>query len=408
VSSLREGYGMDRLRRDLTAGLTVAIVALPLSMAIAIASHAAPQAGLFTAIMGGFLISAFGGSRFQIGGPAGAFIVLVASIIDMHGFDGLLLASLMAGLILMGVGLSGLGRYIRYVPHAVTVGFTAGIAVIIAASQLKEFAGLQLAGPEPAALIPKLASLGQALSGLNLAAFMIALASVAIIFAIRRWRPQWPAFLIAVCAAAIAAHVLGLGVDTIATRFGALPHGLPWPSLPDISWARIAELLPSALALAVLGGIESLLSAVVADGMSGRQHRPNMELFAQGLANIGCSLVGGITATGTIARTATNIKAGAATPMSGIFHALFIALFLLFAAPLAGFVPLSALAAILIVVAWGMVERAEVWRLAHKMRGDAVILAVTFLLVVFYDLLTAIAVGTALGFAISWLPRPSR
>jgi sulfate permease, SulP family len=399
---------MNRLRRDLTAGLTVAIVALPLSMAIAIASHAAPQAGLFTAIMGGFLISAFGGSRFQIGGPAGAFIVLVASIIDTHGFDGLLLASLMAGLILMGVGLSGLGRYIRYVPHAVTVGFTAGIAVIIAASQLKEFAGLQLAGPEPAAIIPKLTSLGLALSGLNLAAFIIALASIAIIFAIRRWAPQWPAFLIAVCAAAIAAQVLGLGVDTIATRFGALPHSLPWPSLPDVSWVRITELLPSALALAVLGGIESLLSAVVADGMSGRQHRPNMELFAQGLANIGCSLVGGITATGTIARTATNIKAGAATPMSGIFHALFIALFLLFAAPLAGFVPLSALAAILIVVAWGMVERAEVWRLAHKMRGDAVILAVTFLLVVFYDLLTAIAVGTALGFAISWLPRPSR
>jgi sulfate permease, SulP family len=402
VSSLREGYGAEKLRRDLAAGLTVAIVALPLSMAIAIASHAAPQAGVFTAIVGGVIISAFGGSRFQIGGPAGAFIVLIASIIDTHGFDGLLLATLMAGVILMGLSVSGLGRYIRYVPHAVTVGFTAGIAVIIAASQLKDLLGLTLARPEPAAIIPKAITLFHAASSLNAAAIVIALISIAAIILVRRFTPRWPAFLIAVGLASLLAFILHLDAETIATRFGELPHAVPWPRLPDVSWARIVELLPSALALALLGGIESLLSAVVADGMSGRQHRPDMELFAQGLANIGCSLVGGITATGTIARTATNVKAGAATPLSGIFHALFIALFLLIAAPLAGYIPLAALAAILIVVAWGMTERAEFIRLLKQLHGDTLVVAVTFLLVVFHDLVTAIAAGTALGLFFSW------
>jgi sulfate permease, SulP family len=402
VSSLREGYGTARLKRDLAAGLTVAIVALPLSMAIAIAAHATPQAGLFAAVVGGLCISAFGGSRFQIGGPAGAFIVLIASIIDAHGFDGLLLATLMAGFILMAVGLSGLGRFIRYVPHAVIVGFTAGIAVIIAASQIKDLMGLRLTGPEPAAIIPKLEVLGAALGSINPAAIALSCFSILLISALRKWRPHWPAFLIAVCITSLAALVLRLNVETIATRFGDLPHVLPWPSLPDASLDRLISLLPSALSLALLGGIESLLSAVVADGMSGRQHRPNMELFAQGIANVGCGLMGGITATGTIARTATNIKAGAVTPMSGIFHALFIALFLMAAAPLAGYIPLAALAALLMVVAWGMAEKAEVWRLLTTMHGPALVLAVTFLLVVFYDLVTAIAIGSALGLGLSW------
>jgi sulfate permease, SulP family len=402
VSSLREGYGAERFRRDLVAGLTVAIVALPLSMAIAIASHAKPEAGLFAAIVGGVLISALGGSRFQIGGPAGAFIVIIASIIDVHGFDGLMLATLMAGVILVGLGALGLGRFIRYVPHAVTVGFTAGIAVIIAASQIKDFLGLKLGAPEPAGFLPKLAALWRAGDSINLWTCAVATSSVLLIIAIRRCRPQWPAFLIAVGIASVVSLALHLGVETIASRFGELPRTLPWPRLPEMSWLRVFELLPSALALAVLGGIESLLSAVVADGMSGRRHRSNMELIAQGAANIGCSLVGGITATGTIARTATNIRAGAATPLSGIFHALFIALFLAVAAPLAGFIPLAALAAILIVVAWTMAEKDKIWRLFVECRGEALVMAVTFLLVVLYDLPTAIAAGTVLGLA---LPR---
>ncbi len=397
VSSLREGYNFTAFRKDAIAGLTVAIVALPLSMAIAIASHAPPQAGLFTAIVGGFIISAFGGSRFQVGGPAGAFIVLVASIIDGHGLDGLLLVTMMAGIILLGVGLLRLGTYIKYVPHPVTVGFTAGIAVIIFASQIKELFGLKLPGAEPAALFPKLHALWLALPTFNSSAALIAALSIGIIIALRKYRPHWPGFLIAIAIAALAAWALQLNVETIATRFGGIPRTLPAPTLPAISVDKIMTLLPSALAIALLGGIESLLSAVVADSMSGRRHRSNMELVAQGLANIVSPIFGGITATGTIARTATNVRAGAHGPISGILHALFILLFMLVAAPLAGYIPLSALAAILIIVAWNMAEKAEFKLLLLSSRADAVVLLATFLLVIFVDLPTGIVVGVVLG-----------
>ena len=397
VTSLREGYSLDGLRRDAIAGLTVAIVALPLSMAIAIASHASPEKGLYTAIVAGFIISAFGGSRFQIGGPAGAFIVLLASVIDRHGFDGLLLVTLMAGLILLGVGLLRLGTYIKYVPHPVTVGFTAGIAVIIFASQIKELLGLQLPGAEPAELVPKLEALWQSLPSLNSGATSIALLSVAVIVALRKFRPHWPGFLIAVAIASVLAFALQLNVETIATRFGGIPRTLPFPALPTITFDKIILLLPDALAVALLGGIESLLSAVVADSMSGRRHRSNMELVAQGLANIASSVFGGITATGTIARTATNVRAGAHGPVAGILHAGFILLFMLVAAPLAGYIPLSALAAILVVVAWNMAERAEFKLLLMNSKADAVVLLATFLLVIFVDLPTGIVVGVVLG-----------
>ena len=397
ISSLREGYNLRAFRRDAVAGLTVAIVALPLSMAIAIASHASPEKGLYTAIVGGFIISAFGGSRFQVGGPAGAFIVLLASIIDRHGFDGLLLVTLMAGVILLGVGLLRLGTYIKYVPHPVTVGFTAGIAVIIFVSQIKELLGLKLPGAEPAELVPKLHTLWQALPGLNSSSAAIALLSVGIILALRKLRPHWPGFLIAVVIAGGLAFALKLDVETITTRFGGIPRTLPFPSLPSVTFAKMLMLLPDALAVALLGGIESLLSAVVADSMSGRRHRSNMELVAQGLANIASSLFGGITATGTIARTATNVRAGAHGPIAGILHAAFILLFMLVAAPLAGFIPLSALAAILIVVAWNMAERAEFKLLLFNSKADAVVLLATFLLVIFVDLPTGIVVGVVLG-----------
>jgi sulfate permease, SulP family len=397
ISSLREGYNLRAFRRDAVAGLTVAIVALPLSMAIAIASHASPEKGLYTAIVGGFIISALGGSRFQVGGPAGAFIVLLASIIDRYGFDGLLLVTLMAGVILLGVGLLRLGTYIKYVPHPVTVGFTAGIAVIIFASQIKELLGLKLPGAEPAELVPKLHTLWQALPGLNGSSAAIALLSVGIILALRKLRPHWPGFLIAVVIAGVLAFALKLDVETITTRFGGIPRTLPFPSLPTVTFAKMLTLLPDALAVALLGGIESLLSAVVADSMSGRRHRSNMELVAQGLANIAASLFGGITATGTIARTATNVRAGAHGPVAGMLHAGFILLFMLVAAPLAGYIPLSALAAILVIVAWNMAERAEFKLLLFNSKADAVVLLATFLLVIFVDLPTGIVVGVVLG-----------
>src|SRR5690606_7123604 len=324
VTVLREGYGLSQLRADALAGLTVAIVALPLSMAIAIACGVSPDKCLATAIVGGFLSSAFGGSRFQIGGPAGAFIVLVAATIERHGYDGFLLATMIAGLVLVLIGFLRLGTYIKYIPHPVTVGFSAGIAVIIMASQFNELLGLTLSGPEPAALLPKIAALWEARDTANGATIALALVSIGLIVLIRRIDARLPAFLIVVAATTLAAWAFGLPVETIGSRFGEVPRGLPAPSLPDMTLDKVIAVLPDALAIALLGGIESLLSAVVADGMTGRRHRSNCELVAQGVANIASPLFGGLTATGTIARTATNVRAGAVGPVSGMLHAVFL------------------------------------------------------------------------------------
>ena len=280
VTVLRERYRPIDLKADLVAGLTVAIVALPLSMAIAIASGVTPDRGLYTAIIGGFVVSALGGSRFQIGGPAGAFIVLVSATVAKYGVDGLLLATLMSGIILLAIGFLRLGTFIKYIPYPVTVGFTSGIAVIIFASQLKELLGLTLPEREPGPFLPKMGALMQALPTMNPAALGVALGSIGLILVLRRLRPHWPGFLIAVALAAIAVSLLHLPVETIGTRFGGIPRSLPAPRLPDISLERIGALLPSALSFALLGGIESLLSAVVADSMSGRRHRSNCELVA--------------------------------------------------------------------------------------------------------------------------------
>ena len=397
LTAMREGYNLSKLQKDAIAGLTVAIVALPLSMAIAIASHVGPAHGLFTAIVGGFIISLLGGSRFQIGGPAGAFIVLVASIVDRHGFDGILIVTFSAGLLLLLIGFLKLGTYIKYVPHPVTVGFTAGIAIIIASSQIKEFLGLKLEGAEPGEIIPKYEALYNALPSLNMQAALLSIGSVIIIVALRKLKPNWPGFLIAVTLASLAAWAFHLDVETIATRFGSLPSSLPTPSFPAITFDRVRQLMPDILAVTLLGGIESLLSAVVADSMSGRRHRPNIELVAQGAANIACSLFGGITATGTIARTATNVRAGAVTPVAGILHSAFVLLFIAVAAPLAGYIPLASLAAILMVVSWNMAERHEFAHLLRVSRADAAVLLATFLLVVFVDLSTGIVVGVVAG-----------
>lgn len=397
VTVLRERYGLADLKADAVAGLTVAIVALPLSMAIAIASGVTPDRGLYASIVGGFIVSALGGSRFQIGGPAGAFIVLVAATVAQHGVEGLLLATFLSGLMLAAIGLLRLGTFIKYIPYPVTVGFTAGIAMIIFASQLKDLLGLTLDGPEPGPFIPKLEALGQALPTANAAAITVAALSVCTILLVRRLRPHWPSYLIAVALASVLAVVLQLPVETIGTRFGGVPSSLPAPQLPDLSWARIQEVLPAALSFTLLGGIESLLSAVVADSMSGRRHRSNCELVAQGLANIASSLFGGICVTGTIARTATNVRAGARGPVSGMLHSLFLLLFMMAAAPLAAFIPLSALAGVLAVVAWTMAEKHQFGTLIRASVGDAVVLLATFGLVVFRDLTEGILAGFGLG-----------
>ncbi|MHB8913377.1 MAG: SulP family inorganic anion transporter [Lysobacter sp.] len=393
VTVLREGYRFADLRGDALAGLTVAIVALPLAMALAIASGAAPETGLITAIIAGFLISALGGSRFQIGGPTGAFISVVYVIIAKHGFDGLVLATLMAGAILIVAGLLRVGTMMKYIPQPLITGFTAGIAVILLASQLKDLLGLQLE-QVPAEFLPKLAALGADLGSFNPWALGMALGCIAIILGIRRWSPSAPGFLIAVVVASALVMVFGVPVDTIDSRFGGIPSALPALSFPEVSWTRLIALLPAAFTIAFLAGVESLLSAVVADGMTGGRHRSNTELIAQGVANVGSALFGGLPATGAIARTATNIRAGGRSPVAGMLHAVFLLLFVLFAAQLAGYVPLPALAGVLAVVAWNMSEHGH---FRHVLRaaphGDRLVLLLTFGLTVLVDLTVAIEVG---------------
>jgi SulP family sulfate permease len=399
---LNEGYSTAAFHKDFPAALTVAVVALPLSMAIAVASGVGPERGLYSAIIGGFLVSALGGSRFQIGGPAGAFIVLVSAAAAQFGIDGLLIAVLTSGVMLTLIGLCRLGALIRYMPHAVTVGFSCGIAVTILASQLKELGGLTLPGAEPGPLPEKLVALGAALSTLNLAALAIGAGSAALIFALRHVRPNWPGMLIAVAAATVVAFAFSLPVETIGSRFGGVPGGLPEPRLPDVG--RWLELLPTALSFTLLGAAESLLSAKVADGMTGRKHRYNMELVAQGIANIATSFFGGISVTGTIARTATNIRAGARSPLSGMMHSVFLLAFMLAGARLASFIPLSALAGVLVVVCWNMAEKKEFAVLLRDWR-TAVVLLATFGLTLAKDLTVGIIAGCLLAAVLAMLDR---
>jgi SulP family sulfate permease len=407
VTIIGEGYRLSHLRSDLVAALTVAIVALPLSMAIAIASGVTPAQGLYTAIVGGFVVSALGGSRFQIGGPAGAFIVLVAATVQQHGVEGLILATMLSGVILAAMGLLRLGTYVKFIPYPVTVGFTAGIAVIIFASQIKALLGLTLATVEPGALLEKIPVLWSSLPTANLPSIAISLGAIAVIVAIRRWRPSWPGMLLAVGLSAAATAALDLPVATIGSAFGGIPGSLPLPSLPDADLAKVQAMLPNAVSFALLGSIESLLSAVVADGMTGRRHRSNCELVAQGVANIASGLFGGFCVTGTVARTATNVRAGAHGPISGMLHSVFLLLFVVVAAPLARFIPLAALAGVLSVVAWNMVEKHAVVTLLKASPGDAAVLLSTLLLTLFRDLTEAIVVGFSLG-ALLFIHRMSR
>jgi sulfate permease, SulP family len=404
VTVMAEGYNFVSFRKDLIAALTVAVVALPLSMAIAVASGVSPERGLYASVIGGFLVSALGGSRFQIGGPAGAFIVLVSVTVARFGIDGLLLTVLLSGLMLTLIGLSRLGALIRYVPHAVAVGFTCGIAVTIFASQIKDLGGLTLSGIEPGPIFPKIAMLGQALPTLNPSALCVGAGSAGLIFALRRWLPTWPGMLIAVVAASVGAVLLNLPIETIGSHFGGISQSLPTPRFPLMTMSRLLEILPTAFSFTLLGGVESLLSAKVADGMTGRKHRYNMELVAQGIANVISALFGGISVTGTIARTATNIRAGAVSPFAGMMHAGFVLIFMAVAAPLASFIPLSALAGVLVVVCWNMAEKKEFFDLLRDWRTAAVLLA-TFGLTIAKDLTFGIVTGCILALVFAFFNR---
>ncbi len=406
LTLLRGGYSISALRQDAVAGLTVAIVALPLSMAIAVASGVSPDRGLFTAIVGGFVVSALSGSRYQVGGPAGAFIVLMAATVVDIGVSGLITAVALSGCLLALLGLLRIGSLVRHIPHAVTVGFTCGVAVTILASQLKDLGGITLTGAEPGPLIPKLAALAQAAITINPAALMLGVATAAIIFLLRKFKPAWPAMLISVTLCTAVAALAHIPADTIHARFGGIAHGLPLPALPVLSPEMIVRALPAALSFTLLGAVESLLSAKVADTMTGRIHRSNMELIGQGFANIASSLFGGICVTGTIARTATNIRAGATSPVAGMLHSVFLLVFMIAAAPLAGYIPLAALAGVLVVVAWNMAEKEEFARLLRD-RPTAIVLLATFGLTLLFDLTTGIIAGCTIAAIFALMRRPT-
>ncbi|HVU29662.1 MAG TPA: SulP family inorganic anion transporter [Sphingomicrobium sp.] len=394
-----EDYSWRGFAGDTLAGITVALVALPLSIAIAIASGASPKAGLITAIIGGFLISLLGGSRVQIGGPTGAFIVVVAGVITQYGYDGLLIATLLAGLILVAAGLARAGRFIALVPEPVIEGFTVGIALIIAVSQLKDLLGMS-AAHVPADLVHGLPALWGARGEANFTAFVVGVIAIAGIATLRRLVPWFPGSLLVIAIASAAVARLHLPVDTIYSRFGELPSGLPAPSIPHLSVARISELLPSAFVIAFLAAVESLLSAIVADRMIGGTHRSGAELLAQGAANIVSPLFGGLPATGAIARTATNVRAGGRTPVAGIVHAVTILVIMLLASSLAGYLAMPALAGLLIVTAWLM---SEPKRWSERMAlgpGDKTLFFMTMILTVVSNLTIAIAVGTGAGLAL--------
>lgn len=395
-SVLRAGYGSGDLRADAVAGLTVAIIALPLAMALAIASGTTPEKGLHTAIIAGFLISALGGSKVQVGGPTAAFIPVVFMVIAKFGYGGLILCTLLAGLMLIAAGLLRLGTLMKYMPQPVVTGFTAGIAVSIFSSQIKDALGLQM-GQVPAEFIPRWAAYAKHIGTTQPAALALTVLGLFVIVALRRWRPAWPGFLIALLLCTLVCTGFALPAETIGSKFGGLPSALPSFDFPHIPFERTRELLPSAFTIAFLAGVESLLSAVVADGMTGGRHRSNMELVAQGVANTASALFGGLPATGAIARTATNIRAGARTPVAGMLHAGFMLVFMLLLAPLMRYVPLAALAAILLIVAWNISEVEAFRHTLTAPKGDRLVLLLTFFLTVFFDLTLAIEAGVVLA-----------
>jgi SulP family sulfate permease len=396
VSVLKEGYSLKIFGSDLLAGIIVGIVALPLSIAFAIASGVKPEQGLITAVIAGFLISAFSGSRFQIGGPTGAFIVIIYDIVQKYGYDGLAIATVMAGVLLILMGAARMGDVIKFIPYPVTVGFTAGIALIIFSTQIRDFFGLSIP-VIPDRFIPKWIAYAQHFSTMNMASFLLGLLTVVIIVYWPRVTKRLPGPLIAILVTTILVQIFKIPVDTIGSRFGAVPNRFSMPHLPYFNMETLTRLSSPALTIALLAGIESLLSAVVADGMTGRRHRSNMELIGQGIANIVSPIFNGIPATGAIARTATNIKNGGLTPVSGMVHALTILILFLFFGKLAALIPMAALAGILIVVAYNMSELHLFLKLLRTSKGDIIVLLITFFLTVLVSLTVAIEVGVVLA-----------
>lgn len=395
VESLR-GYTLKTFLSDLTAGVTVGLVALPLAMAFAISSGVPPEAGLYTAVVAGFLISALGGSKTQIGGPTGAFVVIVSGIVAQHGVNGLLVCTVMAGVTLVLLGLTGLGSAVRFIPRPVVVGFTNGIAVLIASTQIKDFFGLRVEAV-PGDFAGRMTAVLTHLHTLSPTTTLLAVGALAVVVVGMRFLKKVPGSIAALLLGTGVAVALGLSVETIGTRFGGIPGGLPAVTVPQFQFDMIPALLSPALTVALLGAIESLMSAVVSDRMSGDRHNPNVELVAQGVANIAAPLVGGIPATGAIARTATNVRSGARTPVAGMVHALTLVAVLLFAAPLARHIPLAVLAAILLVVAYNMGEWREVPKLLKMSWATKVVWLTTFALTVFADLTVAVQVGILLA-----------
>ena len=395
IQSLR-GYTGRTFVADLIAGVTVGFVALPLAMAFAISSGVGPQAGIYTAIVAGFLGSALGGSRLQITGPTGAFVVVVAGIVAKYGLGGLYLCTMLAGVILLVLGLTGLGTAVKYIPRPVVVGFTNGIAVLIASTQIKDFFGLQI-DKVPSLFLDRLASIAGHWSTLSLPATLLSAGALAVLVVFRQFIPKVPGAIVVLVLGTVIAVLFHLPIETIQTRFGGIPQGLPPLRMPEIELGQFASLISPALTVAMLGAIESLMSAVVADRMTQDKHNPNVELAAQGVANMASPLFGGLPATGAIARTATNIRAGAKTPVAGIVHALTLVAILLFAAPLAGAIPLGVLAAILMMVAYNMGEWREIPKILQLARADVAVWFLTFMLTVFADLTVAVEAGMILA-----------
>lgn len=393
---LRGGYSRDLFLKDLFAGLTVGVVALPLAMAFAIGAGASPAQGLYTAIIAGFLAALLGGSRYQVSGPTGAFVVIIAGVILRHGMSGLVTATLLAGVLLVILGLSGLGKLIKFIPYPVTTGFTTGIGLIIAGGQIKDFLGLQVPNPS-AEFFERMGDVVRYAATITPATVAVGAGSLAVIILIRKLAPRIPAAVTAVALGAAAVWLFRLPVETIGSKYGALPGGFPAPVLPDLSLTTIRAVFPSALTIALLGAIESLLSAVVADGMTGDRHDAGTELAAQGLGNIAVSFFGGIPATGAIARTATNIKNGAQSPISALVHALVLLAFALFLSSAASAIPLAGLSAVLLVVAWDMSELPRFLAMRRAPKSDLAVMLTTFALTVAIDLTVAVQVGVLLA-----------
>ena len=404
-----QGYSAKRFKQDLSAGLTVSVISIPLSMALAIASGVSPAQGLYTAIVAGFFIAMFAGGRYQIGGPTGAFAIVILGVLNGYGYQGLLMTMLITGAVLVIAGLLKLGTYIKYIPYPVVLGFTAGIGLLLISTQFQDLLGLKIDNV-PSAVIPRWGVYLSNLDKATVGSVFIAMISFGIIFYIQKNKPQLPAYLVCVGASIVMVMILkifGVEVDTIGSRFGGIPHFLPAPKVPDFDWNMFFDILPSGLTIAFLAAIESLLCATVADGMSGDNHNPNAELIGEGLANIICMFFGGIPATSAIARTATCLKAKAYSPVAGMMNAVFILVFMILLAPLAKYIPLSCLAAVLTLVGWNMLGIGKMLKVIEGPRGDRYTLLVTLSLTLLADLNTAISVGFIMS-SIIFMHRMSR